>query len=305
MSEDTPNVAMEQDVTDIISDEPSLESVDGGESTAEDTPPAEASPAAVVPSSAPVVDGPPVDGGAPLVAPSASVPGAPPPEPLSREQELERDNALLRGEILKFSNKFMGLEPRPTGQQPVAVRPGAAGGAQRQPQLLNFIKDEGMFDETMKNAENMNALLTVVVQTAVEQAQRVVPALVSHMVNHQVTMKTAATEFYRKNEDLLPHRSFVGFIANEVTAKHPDWDLEKVLGETEKVSRERLILKSAAGGSAPGAVPSGSPASVPGGRQPSNSPAFVPRGGGRRGPNDGSNITPVEKEISDLISDFL
>lgn len=294
------NGTIDIEINDVISDTPAPTQDapdDGGAPPADGAPPAEASQEGVKPSSTPPVAEPPKKEEVPPVASAAGDAGVPPPETppaLTREQELERDNALLRAEVLKFSDKVMGVEPRPA--TPPVVQPAV----QRQPQMLNFIKDDAMFDETMKSAENMNALLTVVVNTAVENAQRVVPALVAQMVNHQVTLKTATVEFYRKNADLLPHRSFVGFVANEVTAAHPDWDLEKVMDETEKETRRRLILHQTASGQV---SQDGSSVASPDARRPGPAgPAFVPRGGGRRGPNDGGSMTAVEKEINDLIS---
>lgn len=296
------NESVVNEINDLVGDTPAPTSDDIQTGDSQDAGP---------PSSAASVEAPPAEG-APLAEPSASeakvapsappvtpVPPvvAPPPEvPLTREQELERDNAQLRDELLKFSNKFMGVEQAP------AVRPAVQPAVQRQPQMLNFIKDDAMFDETMKSSENMNALLTVVVNTAVERAQLVVPHLVTQLVEHQVTMKTAANEFFVGNRDLFPHRSFVGFVANELTAKHPEWDLPKVMEETAKESRRRLTLRQAAGGQVQ--TQEGSPSSSPGARQ-SVGPAFVPRGGGRRGSNEGSQLTAVEKEINDLISDIV
>jgi len=142
----------------------------------------------------------------------------------------------------------------------------------------------------------------MVVQTAVEGIQRAIPTLVGNMVNHQVSLRTAVNEFYKEHQDLVPHRSFVGFVANELTAQHPDWDLEKVLRETNTEARKRLLLKGVAGGKV--AELNRSIQDAQGGRPTQKQqagPAFVPGGGGRRGPGGDQKMDSLSKEIADLI----
>ena len=304
---------VEGEINDLLSAElPAVESSGGEPPVPEPPPSAEGAPPAETPSAAVEGEPPPqVEGVTPpegTPSPSEEPPTPTPPAvELTKEQMLEKEVELLRSELVKFTDKAMGVAP-PVQQQakPGEMHPSGKPVVQparpQTPQMLNFIKDEAMFDETMKSAENMNALLTVVVKTAVESIQRSIPSMVSNMVNNQVTLRTAASEFYKEHSDPIPHKSFVGFIANEITAQHPDWGLEKVLQETSTEARKRLMLKGVAGSkvaelnrsiqNAPQGVPS--PRQVPG-------PAFVPGGGGRRGPNVPVQQDALSKEIADLI----
>ena len=310
---------VEGEINDLLSNELPI-SDGGGEPPVPETPPiAEAAPPAGTPSAAvegeppPQVEGAPPPEGTPSPKVETPTPSAPPAqaaEELTKEQMLEKEVELLRSELVKFTDKAMGVAPpvqaKPGEGQPIhpSGRPVVQPARPQQPQVLNFIKDEGMFDETMKSAENMNALLTMVVRTAVEGVQRSIPTLVSNMVNHQVSLKTAANEFYKEHQDLVPHRSFVGFVANEITSQHPDWSLEKVLQETNTEARKRLMLKGVAGSkvaalnqsiqNAPQDQGRPSPRQVQG-------PAFVPGGGGRRGPNVPPQQDALSREIADLI----
>lgn len=304
---------IENEVSDLLgfeSDAPPA----GGEPQVPEPPPAGEPPPAEPPSAAVEEPPPPAEGTPPEGTPSPAG-GEPPPTPppaqeLTREQQLEKELELMRSEMIKLTDQAMGVAPpqfKPSGQgqvQQAGQRPPGQGQQQRPqgPRMLNFIKNEEMFDETMKSAENMNALLTMVVQTAVEGIQRSIPTLVGNMVNHQVSLRTAVNEFYKEHQDLVPHRSFVGFVANELTAQHPDWDLEKVLRETNTEARKRLLLKGVAGGKV--AELNRSIQDAQGGRptqRRQEGPAFVPGGGGRRGPGGDQKMDSLSKEIADLI----
>ena len=308
---------VESEISDLLGAE--LPASDGGgEPPVPETPPsAEAAPPAESPSAAVEGEPPPQVEGAPpegtpspkVEAPTPSAPPAQAAEELTKEQMLEKEVELLRSELVKFTDKAMGVAPPAQAKPGEPMHPSGKPVVQpaRQPQppkILNFIKDEGMFDETMKSAENMNALLTMVVRTAVEGVQRSIPSLVSNMVNHQVSLKTAANEFYKEHQDLVPHRSFVGFVANEITSQHPDWSLEKVLQETNTEARKRLMLKGVAGSRVAALNQSIQNApqnqGMPSSRQVQG-PAFVPGGGGRRGPNVPVQQDALSKEIADLI----
>lgn len=302
---------VENEVSDLLGFEGSEQPV-GGEPQVPEPPPAGEPPPAEPPSAAGEEPPPPAEGAPPEGTPSPAG-GEPPPTPppaqeLTREQQLEKELELMRSEMIKLTDQAMGVVPpqfkpsgqgqvQPTGQQPPGQRPQPQG-----PRVLSFIKNEEMFDETMKSADNMNALLTMVVQTAVEGIQRSIPTLVSNMVNHQVSLRTAVNEFYKEHQDLVPHRSFVGFVANEITAQHPDWDMERVLRETNTEARKRLLLKGVAGGKVAELNQSIQNAQQgrPTQRQQAG-PAFVPGGGGRRGPGGDQKVDALSKEIADLI----
>lgn len=160
--------------------------------------------------------------------------------------------------------------------------------------ILPFIRDEQVFDEVFKSHQNFNALLTAVVNTAREQALRSIPMITQQLVERQMTLKMVTAEFFDHNKDLLPYRKFLGIVANEIEAAHPDYTIDQVLAETEKEGRKRLRLMKDAQG-APGPTETT--------RKKEENPGFVPGGGGGRKAS-GSPLTGQEKDIFDLISDM-
>ena len=129
-----------------------------------------------------------------------------------------------------------------------------------------------------------------------------VPQVANQLVDQQFVLRTSVQSFYDENKDLLPHKKYVGFVSNEIASQHADWDLPKILEETEKEVRNRLKLAKVpqhivgpSGGQNGGAGPT---------RTVVDNPGFVPSGGGgRRGPvTPDGNLTAQEKDIISLIS---
>lgn len=223
--------------------------------------------------------------------------GSQPTELELARKELEELRALL-------SEVAAGhVQPKPKELTPEEKKAEEERQRAEQNRVLPFLKDDATFDEVMKSSTNFNALLTAVVNTAVERTLRIAPQAVTAMIDQRLTLQTAAKEFYEANNDLLPHRRYVGFVTNEVTSAHPDWDLQKVLEETEKEVRVRLKLPRQNGRPASGAQGTGAGAGEPQRRTPGGNPGFVPGGGGggRRGSVQ-DKPTGLAGEVLDLIS---
>ena len=69
---------------------------------------------------------------------------------------------------------------------------------------------------------------------------------VTNYVTEKQQIDTATQQFYARNKDLVPHARFVGFVANQVTSRHPDWSIGQVLTEVEKEARAELKLQKQA-----------------------------------------------------------
>lgn len=254
---------------------------------------------------------PPKEGEAqvtPPVKPVASVvpPVVPPVEPPKQETDLERmtrENAELKAHLEEMAGKFV-TPPAPKQLTPEEQAAQKTQREQQAKQILKFLPDDTVFDDVMKSSENFNALLTSVVNTAVERSLRLMPQVATQLVEQQINLKTAVRDFYTDNKDLEPHKKYVGFVANEVAAQHSDWGLTQILQETEKEVRNRLKLARA--GENMQAVQPGSvqqTGTIINRTAPSN-PGFVPGGGGgRRGSSTGDgNLSSQEKDIINLIS---
>jgi hypothetical protein len=200
---------------------------------------------------------------------------------------LKRENAEFRLHLSEMADRLQAPAPKPvlTAEQQAAE-------AAKPRQAYRFIKDDGAYDEATSSADNFNILLTTVVNTAVERALRMIPQVATGMVEQQIDLRSSVDEFFKKNQDLIPQRKYVGFVTNEVTASHPDWNLGQILEETEKLSRERLKL--------PRIVPTQN--GERGARTVTGNPAFVPGGGSRRGTVQTDTLTGEDKQILDIIS---
>jgi hypothetical protein len=259
-------------------------------------PPVEALPATAMegepPPAVPPIEAPPVVPAVALVVPPV-VPVAETPE-----EAVRKENEALRRELVAMADRLGPKEPPPvTPEERDRLIKEAAS------QVLTFIQSNETFDEVMKDHVHFNALLTAVVNTAVEKSLRLVPTAVTQIVDSQLLLKTAVNDFYRANNDLLVHRKYVGFVSQEVAAKHPDYTLPKLFEETEKEVRTRLKLAPRTPTPEPGPseVPISNAASIiP--RTVDVNPGFVPSsGGGRTGPG-GERLSGEEKQIVDLIS---
>ncbi len=238
--------------------------------------------------------------------PPVTPPVTPPVEPPKQETEVERitrENAELKAHLEEMAAKFV-TPPPPRQLTPEQQEAEKKRMEQQARQVLKFLPDDTVFDDVMKSSDNFNALLTSVVNTAVERSLRLMPQVATQLVEQQINLKNAVRDFYTDNRDLEPHKKYVGFVANEIAAQHSDWGLTQILQETEKEVRGRLKLARA--GDNMQAVHVGSvqqTGTIVNRTAPSN-PGFVPGGGGgRRGSSSSDgNLTSQEKDIINLIS---
>jgi hypothetical protein len=222
-------------------------------------------------------------------------------EPVAEDEVtlMKKENEALKAYIEEVAGRLVTPKPKemtPEEQEAMQRQREAAS-----KQVLKFLPNDEVFDEVMKSSDNFNALMTSVVNTAVERSLRIMPHIATQLVEQQVTLKTAINNFYQDNMDLVPHKKYVGFIANEVTAQHPDWGLTQILQETEKEARTRLRLGRAAEGNITLANQQSGQQSA---RTAPTNPGFVPSGsGGRKGTASANgNLTVQEKDILNLIS---
>ena len=120
------------------------------------------------------------------------------------------------------------------------------------PKSIAFVADND-FEDVLSSADNLNKLLNKVANAAaLEGEQRGykraiidTPKIVSKIAGEQMTARDAARDFLDANPDLLPVRSFLGLIANELQARHPDWDVKTLFEKSGEETRKRLKLSKA------------------------------------------------------------
>lgn len=139
-------------------------------------------------------------------------------------------------------------EPAPAPTPTPVARPAATS-----QELEDLIKSA----DTDEFAENPEAFRTfmgkfaqlhgqqVAAQT-MERSMQSIPEVVTRYVAHHVSMVKAAENFYQENSDLAHVKPFVGQLATNIAAKHPDWSVEDVFKETATNARKVLGLQKAA-----------------------------------------------------------
>jgi len=136
-------------------------------------------------------------------------------------------------------------QPPQTLQQPAPPMEGPAPGSYEEFQILT----EGMsFDDFMddeeKFASGMRNILSRHEQMLAQRYMSSIPNIVQNQVRQIVALQRATDDFYNKNEDLKEVRPTVGAVANQIVARHPDWDVGRVMEESAKTTRRLLRMPS-------------------------------------------------------------
>lgn len=109
-----------------------------------------------------------------------------------------------------------------------------------------FIQSDDELDNVLNSSEGLNKLLNQANQMAIQHVQKAIPKVIQANVAQQIQLQETVSSFYSENDDLKPHRTFVGKVSERIMSEHPDWSMQKVLEETAKEARKRLKLKSKA-----------------------------------------------------------
>lgn len=226
---------------------------------------------------------------------------------LDEADELRRQNELLQKRIEELSGQviyggYSSQSAPPGAPQPQAGTDDGPKAQQQQPQAPppqqpagppNFLEGVDL-DSLYENPEVLNEVLARVhgaatehgARMAAERVLRQVPELVVGYVSRHTAMTNMVNDFYRENPDLTNVKQTVAAVANDLHAKNPDWDADKIFQETANETRKLLGLKKEAQQRA---------------RQASGKkPAFAGQRGTRQ---QEPKVTGLQKEINDLISE--
>jgi hypothetical protein len=109
---------------------------------------------------------------------------------------------------------------------------------------VNIVVSDEEFEAAQENKEGLMALLNKVATASKtqgkEEALLAMPELVRKEVEVTKAIDKKVDEFWVQNKDLKPYNKVVGRITAELQAAHPNWDLNKLLAESEKVARKEL-----------------------------------------------------------------
>jgi len=279
----------EEELNDIIGDPvtpeaPPIDPLSPGEPPAPiEEPPAPATPpAGDVPPAGAEPPAAPQDG-----TPAEPAPVAPEPPAAPTPSEDPRD-----AQIRQMQETISALQQTIESVAQRATAPAQAAPAEPQQEKIRFLEKEEDLDRALNSVDNFNELLSNVM-AKMEAALLAKSEILAQQVAHGVyTQRSAVSEFYSTNQDLAANKAFVGVVANELAAAHPDWDMGQVISNLATEVRNRLRLSG---------VPLDAASAAP--APPSSPPAFA--GGGPARPNSqGAPVGGVAQEIAELIADM-
>ena len=199
--------------------------------------------------------------------------------------EIER----LRGLVEEAHAKKLLQQNAPSpASQPEAQQPPA-----QHPEVLHFLTDDSMLEEALTSKDALNKLLTSVYRQAmsdsVQQMALSLPNIVAAQVQQQASLKQHVDGFYAQNPHLVGVKRTVASVATEISAEHPDWNVEQVFSEAARKTTELLGLQSAVA----------QQTSQVSNSKPLKSPALVNQKGGRKAP--GNAVSKQQLEIEELL----
>lgn len=182
----------------------------------------------------------------PVVEPAqATAPTQPEPVQESELEFLKRRNDELMQRLEEVSSKALSAT---TVQVPKATQAVVT-------EVANAIQESTYIDpekyvELLEDPKAFNALLNKIRNDAIDEAtKRVtekvllsVPELTVNYVNRHTTLTKAVDKFYNDNPELTTVKAFVGTVANEVQAEHPEWGVEQIFSETAVRAKKSLNL---------------------------------------------------------------
>lgn len=162
---------------------------------------------------------------------------------LSRELKEKEDKVLeLQDELSNLKGKVEGLT---TVQKKEEEKPELE--KREDVDYISAEETESLLSEDgTLNREGLNSLMNKVANAATINALKMIPQVVSRQVTEATTNKQIIEDFYRENDSLNAHRSYVGYISNQLSAQNPDWDLKKLLSETASKVRAELKISDEA-----------------------------------------------------------
>ena len=79
-------------------------------------------------------------------------------------------------------------------------------------------------------------------QKVVQKAMKEMLPKVMQTVMQQIEIQQKVNDFYTKHSELKPYKEFVSMVAKVVAKEHPDWNVDKVLDTSAKITKEKLML---------------------------------------------------------------
>ncbi len=219
------------------------------------------------PAAAPVVAEPVIE---PVVEPVKVEPVKVEPvvEPVIKDEKDEAIKGLME-QVKTLSTKVTELSTKKV--EPAKVETPVTG--------MGYFKDKAEYEAAFEKPEVMSEVMGRVRNKAVEDVLKAIPQVINNVVKVQMEVHQRTADFFIKNQDLKDHKEFIGFVANDLSGKNPDWTMEKLFEELPGEVKKRIGMKAEV-----------------------KKPAFIPSKKGPRVPGEKlTELTPIEQEISDLM----
>ena len=149
---------------------------------------------------------------------------------------------------------------------------------------MGFFKDKAEYEAAFEKPEVMSEVMARVRTSAVQEVLKSLPQVINNTIKAQLDVQTRTAKFYTDNEDLTAHKQFVGYVANDLSGKNPDWSLDDLFTKLPGEVRARIGLKAVAK------------------KDEGKGPAQPGKKGGARLPGEKPpELNPLETEIADLM----
>jgi hypothetical protein len=180
----------------------------------------------------------------------APEPEAKPVEAKPKEEAKdERDTTIeaLQKQVIELTNRVMAV---PVEKAPEPAKPIEAAKPPEKVEVAteDFFENQEEYDKAFEDKKVMGKVLARVKSAGAQEAMRAIPSIVNNVIKQSVPIILKTEKFFDDNKDLADSdkRKFVGYVANDLSGKNPDWNLDKLFTELGKEVRSRLGLKDVA-----------------------------------------------------------
>lgn len=111
-------------------------------------------------------------------------------------------------------------------------------------EIYELISQEVLDDsDGVLTAKALNEFGTNIINLAIQGSLRATPVVVGKQIKRQKMFDSLVDAFYTDNEDLIKHKAFVSFTANQLASRNPGWDETKIFESLASESRKGLGIK--------------------------------------------------------------
>ena len=111
---------------------------------------------------------------------------------------------------------------------------------------IEYIKSDEEFTEFFTSSKRANEIFTQIHAASVQEAIQRIPLISSQVVTQQFALRAAVEDFYKANEDLVPHKKLMEPVSNAIMARKPEISLDDLFTESAEAVRKHLKIEKVA-----------------------------------------------------------